>query len=402
MSTIKEIILPEHNSSRLLFISNNYINTGDVELNIEDTTDSEYCTEKSSIQYDNNWLLGKLNNYIWLLEDTGQYDLNHEHTANIYYNDPSTNEKVIIYTVRRVMEYGEECDRLYLQYSGSLKLLLLDNIENTQYANMYIKYERNLPGCKEEIVTRDDSDGITYGVAFYKYQGKTLGISEIIAISNKLVVNTDETDSSGNPIPMTGLNYCIPSINNINIDFSKLNISYTISQNTTNDIKVGILGINSSSKKFISYKIYNNCIESSYFIVQAPRNRSWICYRSCYNTTYYGMYYSLRTMPDNTTCGYLSRKGSELTGKFGNYDSSSNQYVYEFNITDKTKPFHFMIPKYFTNWTSIEFKNSSDNIITYDGNDPFDFFNELDGLYYKVYSIKTSSSITKIIIKYSA
>lgn len=401
MPTIKEIILPEHNSSRLLFVNIPECNNGTIDLNIEDTTDSEYCTETQKYQYNNSWLLGKLNNYIWLVEDVGQYDLNHEHTANIYYTDPNTNEKVVVYTIRRVMEYGEECDRLYMQNSGGFKLLLLDNTDNTQYANMYIKYEKYLPGCKEEVLTRNEDGKTIYGVAFYKYQNKLLGISEVISISNQLIVNTDEVDASGNPIHMNGLNYCQPTINNVNIDFSKLQIVYNLSHNTLNDIKVGVLGINSVNHKFISYKISNNCIEPSYFIVQAPKNRSWICYRSCYNSNY-GVYYDTRVMPNNSTCGYLNREGSSLNGVFGNYDSVNNKYVYEINITEKTVNFNFMIPSYFTNWYSIEFMNNYNSAIPYDGYEPFDFFNELDGLYYKIYTFRPSSAIYKIIIKYNS
>ena len=112
----REILLPEHNSSMLLFINDENVNNSLVRLMLEDTTVNQYCTEKSYYQYNNSWLLGKLTDYIWLLEDTGEYDLNHDHTCKIYYIDPLSNEEVILYNVTRVQEYAEECDRLYLQY----------------------------------------------------------------------------------------------------------------------------------------------------------------------------------------------------------------------------------------------------------------------------------------------
>ena len=400
MPNIKEIILPEHNSSRILFINNSCLNNGDVNLEIRDTTDDEHCTETSDYAYNNSWLLGKLNNYMWLLEDVGEYDLNHEHKADIYYIDPNTNQEVVLYHIRRVMEYGEECDRLYMQYGGGMKLLLTDVQNDNMTANLYIKYERNLAGCYEEVgQTTQDGKDVNY-IIFYKYSGKQIGIAEVISIVNELNVTTDEVDGSGNPIPMTGLNYCIANINNVSIDFSQISINFLLSENNTNDVKVGMIGINSINKKFISYKIVNNCIEPSYFLLQTPNKRSWICYRTCYNTNF-GVYYNNRTMPNDTIVGFLNREGSGLNGYYGTYDNINNQYVYEINIS-KNDPFNFMIPKMFTDWASIEWKDNNGNTIRYfDGLTPFDFFNDLDGLYYKIYSFPINSRIHKIIIRYN-
>jgi len=388
----KEILLPEHNSSMLLFINDDKVNNGRVKLLIEDTTESQYCTETSNYQYNNSWLLGKLNNYIWLLEDVGQYDLNHEHTCKIYYIDYSTYEEVVLFNVTRVYEYGEECDRLYLQHSGGLKALLVDPEKTTFTNDFYIKYERNLPGCKEEISTEVENGKTKHYVSFYKYDNvnEEVGLTEIMAISNELLV----TDDVGNPIPV--IKYCKPNIQQATIDFSRICIDYTLAENNTNDLKIGILGVNSSTKKFISSRIYYNCLEPSYYIIQPPKNRSWICYRTCY-TEYSNLYFNNISMPNNINCGYLNREGSGLIGHYGTLNNG--EYAYEISIAKNGNPFHLMIPTYFTDWTSIGWKENNTDV-SYDGNQPFDFFNVLDGTYYKIYSLPETSRINKIIIRY--
>ena len=107
------IRLPEHNSSRLIFVPSSITgNNPDFKLYIEDTTTDSNCSCSGDSEYPSNWLLGKLNNYCWYLEDCGIYDSNHYHTANIYYYDNS-NVKQNYITVTRSMEYGEESDRLF-------------------------------------------------------------------------------------------------------------------------------------------------------------------------------------------------------------------------------------------------------------------------------------------------
>ena len=75
------IILPEHNSSRLLFIDNQDPNFNLTIENLEqDSSEKDKCNCS-----DPKFLLGQLNDYIWLLEDSGTYDTNHTHQANLNY-----------------------------------------------------------------------------------------------------------------------------------------------------------------------------------------------------------------------------------------------------------------------------------------------------------------------------
>ena len=82
MST-KNIKLFEHNSSRLLFVDHQ---ESDFKLDLEELEQDSSETDKCNCDSP-KFLLGKLNNYIWLLEDSGIYDSNHTHQANINHTD---------------------------------------------------------------------------------------------------------------------------------------------------------------------------------------------------------------------------------------------------------------------------------------------------------------------------
>ena len=308
------------------------------------------------------------------------------------------------------MEYGQESDRLYTKYSGGLKLIFNDGKTLSGSTSFYIKYEKNLPGCTE-VVHREEEDGkILDGIIFYKYNDTTIGILDIGVISNELIVTKDNVfDDEGNPVPMENLNYVKNTINTLTCDMNQISISYTLDNNLLNDIKIGILGVSTQGKKFISYKIVDNCIEPAYFIVQAPKNRSWICYRLAYTYSYPGPTYGSSRRLNGCTCRILYFPESSLNGYFGEYDASTSSYKYTINI-DKTKTYYtLLLPDIFWDFDSIIFKDSSDNTISYSGynfisgttsSTPIDIYNEGDGMFYRCWTLPQASSISKIIVSY--
>ena len=102
---MQRIKLPEHYSSRLLFVDDKNIpDPSNFKLEIEDTTSGQTGhDEMDNSEYPNNFLLGKLTNNIWYLEDSGIYDSNHEHTAEIYNENDGVRNT--LYNVTRIMEY---------------------------------------------------------------------------------------------------------------------------------------------------------------------------------------------------------------------------------------------------------------------------------------------------------
>lgn len=395
---VSNIKFPEHNSSRLIFVNPNSLNNiNDYKLYVEDITNDQNC----SIECSGNsvkWLLGKLNENVWLLEDTGIYDSNHEHTGDIYYID-NNDQKQIVYNITRVMEYSQECDRMYTEHGGGFKFLLLDGDEDDLYANFYIKYERNLPGCFEKIEDLIiNNETISDCIEFCKYDSDNqLIITEILKINTEMSIVDNTT---GNP--MDNINYCNISINDISVDFSKLSVNYHIDENNTNDIKLGFISTNYISGKFLSANYANmndSVITPSYFIVQAPKNRSWICYRKVNNKG--TMWDGYSNIWDDKYCGMLDFPDEELTGYYGTYNDETNSYIYEIDIDRSKMPFILLIPKMFCDYDLIEYFDENDRlIIYYDGEPIKDIFNELDGMFYRVISIPPASHTAKIIIEY--
>lgn len=399
------IYLLEHNSSRLLF----YSSSTDVELKIEDTTSSQYCTEMDGYIYPNNWLLGKLSDHIYYIEDVGIYDSNHEHTAKVYYNDPVTNEETIVWSVTRLMEYGEECDRMYCEHSGGFKVIFIDSPIEDLYANFYIKYERNLPGIFEQIgtLTNKTTGEKHYNcVVFYKYNPDNpdnIMMAEILQLDfNLTVVNDDNT-------LMDGINYCTITPKQANIDFSRLSVKYSLSENNSNDIKLGMIGASPFNEneldfrhsKFLPDRYYTgngNFIDPMYFIVQVPKNRSWICYRCCYDSASPGPFYNDRTI-DGNICGYIRAKGAGLNGYYGVLNG--DKYVYEINIDRSKMPFIFMLPKMFWDYSSIKYYDSNNNVIRVFDGTTIDVYNELDGMSYRIIVFPPASYTAKIILEYT-
>ena len=144
--SITNIKLFEHNSSRLLFVNNQDPNfkLDIVELD-QDPSENDKCNCD-----DPKFLLGKLNNYIWLLEDSGDYDTNHTHQANINHTDQYNNTETL-FNVDRIMEWSQDSDRIYTAHGGGLKYILLDSPVEDQIVEFFIKYEKSLP-CFEKIM----------------------------------------------------------------------------------------------------------------------------------------------------------------------------------------------------------------------------------------------------------
>lgn len=401
---MSNIHLLEHNSSRLLFFSSNV----ETELKIESTTSDPYCTEHDEYQYMNDWLLGRLNNKIYMVEDVGIYDSNHEHTAKIYHMVDGVEN--ITWNLTRQMEYSEECDRLYCEHSGGFKILLVDSPTESQKANFYIKYDRNLPGVGEYIGRlRNEATGETYYncIVFYKYDdGNNLIMSEVLQMDfNLSVVNDDNT-------PMEGINYCGILPKRAEVEFSRISIEYNITENTSNDVKIGMIGVSSLNEtttgsgyrysKFLSPRYFDgndNIIEPMYFIVQPPKNRSWICFRTSYEQVSPGPY-SIRTL-DGCNCYYIRVPGAGLNGYYGTYNSSTDTYRYEIIVDRSRLPFILMLPKIFWNYSSIKYYDTNNSLRSFDGQS-LNIFNELDGMYYKIFKLLPTSSIAKIILEYSA
>lgn len=392
------IKFPEHNSSRLIFVNpNSFNNVNDYKLYVEDITDDSNCNIEC-VGNSVKWLLGKLNDNIWLLEDTGVYDSNHEHVGDVYYID-NNDQKQIIYNITRVMEYGQECDRMYTEHGGGFKFLLLDGDSKDLDANFYLKYERNLAGCFEKIEDLNTNNGIIPNcIKFYKYDSNNeLIVTEILRINSEIEILDNTT---GNPI--NTIDYCNISINDISIDFSKLIANYHITENNTNDIKVGFISTECVSMKFLSANYLNmndSVITQSYFVVQAPKNRSWICYRKVNDG---GMMWDGYTnIWDDQYCGYLNFPNEGLTGHYGTYNSETNSYIYEIDIDRDNLPFIMLIPKMFCDYDSIEFFKENGQLITYfDGEPIIDIYNELDGMFYRKIVIPPASYSAKIIIEY--
>lgn len=418
------IILPEHNSSRLLFIDNQDSN---FKLTIENLTQDSSEKDKCNCS-DPKFLLGRLNNYIWLLEDSGTYDTNHTHQANLNYTDQNNNTETF-FNVKRIMEYSEECDRMYTAHGGGIKFVLLDSPSEDQIVELFIKYERTLPGFEAITDLQNTETGEKYPacLVFYKYN-KTTNIPQMIQVV-QLAAGLNVRDSNTLQ-PMNNINYCSLNIKTVNINFNRLKFTYSISPNTTNDIKVSFIGTNSlftnpnngNYGKFISQRYYlnnDNYIEPGVFLVQAPKNRSWICYRTYYSSGFSpGTYVNIVTKSNLTNhsyeysnkykndgekdclCFYLNK--SSLNGYNGTLEN--NKYVHEINIdrnSDKNV-FCLMIPKMFCNYTSLEYLDNNDNVLSNYldlGANEFevkDIYNELDGMFYKFIAIPIVRSYCKI------
>ena len=225
---------------------------------------------------------------------------------------------------------------------------------------------------------------------------------------------------------MENINYCSIHIKNVLIDFNKLQFTYSIEQNNTNNVKIGFIGTGSlftnpssgNYGKFISSNYYtnnDNFIEPGVFLVQAPQNRSWICYRSIYNSSSFspGQYIHLIYGSNITTyssesdiktknnCDCLNINSAALNGYNGTLENGN--YIYEINI-DKNNGnlFLLMLPKMFTDYESLEYLDKNGNIVSSYmdlGANEFrveDIYNELDGLFYKFIVIPVLRSYCKI------
>jgi len=413
------IKLPEHNSSRLLFIDNQDPN---FELDLEEL--EQDSSEKDKCNCDNpKFLLGKLNNYIWLLEDSGTYDTNHIHQANINHTDQYGNTETF-FNVTRIMEYSEECDRLYTAHSGGLKFVLLDSPSESQIIELFIKYERTLPGYELITDLKNNNTGETYPacLTFWKYNtNNVLQMYQVVQLVGGLNIIDSNTLQ-----PMNNINYCSIEVTQAQIDFNKLKFTYNINPNTTNDIKISFIGTTSlftnpnsgNYGKFISQRYYDsndNYVEPGIFLIQAPKNRSWICYRFLYHTTSSpGEYvysiprsklttlsneYSIR-YKDNCKCCRINM--SALNGYYGNLEN--NKYIYEIDIDRNLNKNYFtlMIPSIFTDYESLEYLDNNDNVVSgyMDlGANEFNeenIYNEFDGMFYKQISFPIFRNYCKV------
>ena len=413
--SVTNIKLPEHNSSRLLFIDTN---DPDFKLDLEelsqDPDEKDRCNCTSP-----KFLLGKLNQYIWLIEDSGKYDSNHTHQATLSNTDILNNTEDM-FSVNRIMEYSQECDRMYANHSGGIKFILLDSPQEDQTIDLFIKYERTLPGF-EYITDLQDNNGNVYPacIAFCKYIDNTPKIFQAVQLVGGLNVVDSNTHQ-----PMQNIDYCNITVKNAVIDFNKLTFTYSITPNTTNNIKINYIGTqsidtnpgNSFYGKFISEKYYksnDNFIEPGVFLIQAPQNRSWICYRSFYNNTYlpgttidiisyysgqlYGFEYKSK---NNKQCFRLSK--SSLNGYNGSL--INNKYVYEINVDRNNDKDYFLLtlPSIFTDYESVEYYDQNNTKLTRPvdlGQYEFiveDIYNELDGMFYKLFIIPIGLQNCKI------
>ena len=419
---MQRIKLPEHYSSRLLFVDDkNISDPTNFKLYVRDTTSDVNCTEMNSTEYPNNFLLGKLTNNIWYIEDSGIYDSNHEHTAEIYTIDNNVETK--LYDVTRIMEYGGECDRLYMEHGGGLKVILLDSPTKNMTLNFYIKYERSLPAAREffgSLVSQTDNQQINNCVMFLKQNGE---ISEVIQMIFGLVVTKEDKDENDNYVPMENINYCNITPTDISCSFSQISVFYNIEANLSNEPKISLIGTKTISGniksndyvgKFVSYRYAidnDSYVEPGYFIVQAPKNRSWICYRTCYGHMYYGavivnfinMQYKFKKdkQNNNCKCTNIRWEGAGMNGYYGTL--INNKYVYIINIDRSQVPFILYLPEIFWDYNSITYLGANDNIIQiYDGRPIENIYNELDGLFYKVIIIDQNSTIHKIKLEYNS
>ena len=401
MANPKQIILPEHNSSRLIFIDNNNVN-----LLVDNTTrvsecDCYYGTSRMQI--------GKLNDYIWIIEDVGEYDTNHQHSADLYYIDPNTNERKVLYNVTRIFEYNSECDRAYVQHGGGHKMIIVFPSNKQLSANFYLKYAKNTPNVKEEVIYDTANDN--YLIYTYKYdESGKLGINDLIGIVKTLNITTDELDNAGNPKPMEGVSYIDLSIDSVDVTMNQIRINYHIGDNNTDDLKVGVLGINSATDKFISPLITDDRIEPLYFIIEPPKNRSWIFLRidkdEEHNVATPPKYYTQPTnrMVGEYHCGYL---WGNMIGFKGIYNENDN--TYEYNIDVDSIPMIFSIPEYYLDYKSIQFFDENDNELKMQGpstnwphSNTWQIYNEYDGICYFSYLIHVQSKTKKIKLVYDA
>ena len=425
MSTTN-IKLFEHNSSRLLFVDNIDPN---FELKLEELEQDSSEKDKCNCNKP-KFLLGKLTNSVWLLEDSGAYDSNHTHQANINYTDQSDNTETF-FNVDRLMEYSAESDHLYTSHGGGLKFVLLDSPIEDQTIELFIKYERTLPGIEQITDLKNNDTGEIYPacIVFYKYNNNVLQMLQIVQLVAGLNVRDNNTLE-----PMKNINYCSLHVKNALIDFNRLKFTYSIDPNTSNDIKVSFIGTNSlftnpslgNYGKFISGRYYennDNYLEPGFFLIQAPKNRSWICLRTKYGSTnspgtyYYNVSQSdIQSLiyvyeikhKDNCKCCYLNK--SPLDGYYGNLEN--NKYVYEINIDRNLDENYFtiMIPYIFTDYESLEYIDNNGNIVSgyMDlGANEFveeNIYNELDGMFYKQISlpiIRTYCKVYKLKITYN-
>jgi len=420
------IKLFEHNSSRLLFIDNQNTN---LSLNLNELEQDSSETDKCNCD-DPKFLLGKLNNYIWLLEDSGIYDTNHTHQANINQIDQYNNSETL-FNVDRIMEWSEECDRLYTSHGGSTKFILLDSPTEEQYIELFIKYERTLPGFEQITDLSNNDTGEIYRgcIVFYKYNNNIPQMIQVVQLVGGLNIIDSNTLQ-----PMENVNYCSINVRNATIDFNKLKITYLINPNTSNDIKISFIGTNSlftnpgngNYGKFISQRYFNNnnnYIEPGVFLIQVPKNRSWICYRILYNSSANpGQYvylipqsnisthtyeYSIK-YKNNCKCCYINK--SSLNGYNGSLEN--NKYVYEINIDRNSDKNYFtlMIPSIFNDYESLQYLDNNDNVVSSNmdlGANEFserEIYNELDGMFYKAISIpiiRTYCKIYKVKLTYN-
>lgn len=405
---MQDIRLPEHWSSRLLFIENTVLNNGRAELQIEETDEGGYSCDCHGIV--DRFLISKLNKYIWLVEDCGTYDTNHYHTANIYYIDPTSLNKVILYHITRDMEYDVECDRMYTTNGGSNKVSILDDKFENLTANFYLKYEKNIPPCKEEVekITEDDID--KYYIYLYNYSSSNqIGIVDALSVNNKLEDIESRLFIEGNPI--NKLNLLDINITNVQITTSQLSVKYDIPENTSNDFKVGFINIDSTTDKFISNYIKPYAPESTYFIIQPPKNRSWIYYRLL-STEHdignpFGYYYGKYNIDSHEYYRYpLGMSGIGIQGHYGTFNNDNNTYTYEINLDRSNDSIgnYLFLPIEVCDYKSMKFYNSSDEEISWDGNmwTPGDyFFNDIDGRKYRFWWFYHTTRIYKIILTYN-
>lgn len=421
MSTTS-IKLPEHNSSRLLFVDTN---DPDFTLDITEIAqdlNGENQGESSCSCATPKFLLGKLNQYIWIIEDSGDYDTNHRHRAELSNTDQLNNTEVM-FNVSRLMEYGSECDRLYTNHSGGIKFILLDSPSEDQTADLFIKYERSLP-CFEYITDlRDNNTGQIYPacIAFYKYINNSPSIFQIVQLVGGLTVVDSNTQQ-----PMQNIDYCNITVKNAVIDFNKLTFTYSVTPNTSNNVKINYIGTQSLQTnpnndfygKFISRRYYqenDNFIEPGFFIIQAPQNRSWICYRTCRRNNYIPggvVDVTYRYVQDNNSgyeWDYKYKDGCQcfkvkapLNGYNGNL--INNKYIYEIDVdrNDDRNFFLLVLPSIFCDYESVEYYDQNGIKLTRPidlGQYDFgveDIYNEFDGMFYKLFMIPIGLQNCKI------
>ena len=413
-----QIILPEHNSSRLLFIDNQL-----PDFNLEVVDLEQNSSEKDHCNCSSKFLLGKLNDYVWILEDSGKYDSNHTHQAELKYNNSLTNTTEVMFTINRIMEYSQECDRLYTRHSGGLKIILIDSPSDDQIMELFIKYGRSLPGF--EVITdirNNDTNEVYHGcIVFYKYVNNIPTMYQIVQIIGGINVIDSNTQ-----LPMQNIEYCGITVKSVNINFNRIKFTYSITPNNTNDIKVGYIGTSSlfinpekqNYGKFISKGYYlnnDNFIEPGCFFIQAPKNRSWICFRNYYSDSsmlssnvqeIYGYNQSTNrynfSIKQKNGCKCYNVIMAALSGIKGVLENDKYIYTIDINRNNDHNYYLFMIPLLFNDYESFEYydNNNTKLINSIDlGSKNFEdqnIYNELDGLFYKLITIPIGLSYCKV------